>query len=578
MKQKLKALICLLLAALLVGCSAAENGSETESGKESAVNTEAELPADETTDPAAAPENEEEVTDGTDGTAATGLIPKGRTAKTVCRVPEPSSYSDKLTVASLEGLAARLSDDQILIQGGGAFELYLPYLKSEWGAEVGSRIGGKAASLKNLLEHYTDIVKGYVLCSSDSSSPSVSVAISVAGLLDAVVVTPENVSVAEKAGYTCLLDATDKNDRWLRSSEYFDRLNRKVAFEQPSSMAPKLVDYAVMCGAYFGFYDGHTKQGHTAQYRFLEPGAVVFGYNNTLGERETVQSFSSLNVQMVPADHAYNLSTLSGFPLDSITQKRSEETVSETPAAVHTVTFLMSDGDNIQWVLNNFATSSEWFGSKKRGKFPMGWGISPSSVDVMPPMLSYLYDAMTEKDEFVMQLSGVGYTFPSRWDAEARREMTAEVARRMRRLDLHYAEILDDGGFTEEVMADYTAEDAIDGLFYIDYSHYAGMKGKIIWTNGKPAVSARYYMWADKPDGQLSYIARKVNAAPTDPTDENSYSFIILNVWSGLNGGKLVAHGNTMDAVAELIGQFGDQVEVVSPTVFMDRLIANCGK
>ena len=83
---------------------------------------------------------------------------------------------------------------------------------------------------------------------------------------------------------------------------------------------------------------------------------------------------------------------------------------------------------------------------------------------------------------------------------------------------------------------------------------------------------------ADKPDGQLSYIARKVNAAPTDPTDENSYSFIILNVWSGLNGGKLVAHGNTMDAVAELIGQFGDQVEVVSPTVFMDRLIANCGK
>ena len=52
----------------------------------------------------------------------------------------------------------------------------------------------------------------------------------------------------------------------------------------------------------------------------------------------------------------------------------------------------MSDGDNIQWVLNNFATSSEWFGSKKRGKFPMGWGISPSSVDVMPPMLSYLYE------------------------------------------------------------------------------------------------------------------------------------------------------------------------------------------
>ena len=82
---------------------------------------------------------------------------------------------------------------------------------------------------------------------------------------------------------------------------------------------------------------------------------------------------------------------------------------------------------------------------------------------------------------------------------------------------------------------------------------------------------------AGKSDGQLSYIARKVNAAPTDPTDENSYSFIILNVWSGLNGGKLVAHGNTMDAVAELISQLDPDVELVTPSVFMDRLIKNCG-
>ena len=56
--------------------------------------------------------------------------PTARPAKTVIRIPEPSSYSEKLTLASLQGLAARLSDEKILFRVGAA-DLYTPYMERQ---------------------------------------------------------------------------------------------------------------------------------------------------------------------------------------------------------------------------------------------------------------------------------------------------------------------------------------------------------------------------------------------------------------------------------------------------------------
>ena len=506
-------------------------------------------------------------------------FPKGRPAKTLVRIPEPSSYGEKLTLATLQGLAARGSDEQILIRIGAA-DLYTPYIEKLWGAEISNRAGGKPATFDNLLAVYRESVgiEGYILCASDPEDESVSVAVSLAGILNAVVATPDTEAAVKKAGYPLVLDVTGKDDKWLRASEYWDRLSRTAAFEQPASMAPKLIDYAVMANAYFNFYSGNNPAAHKRMYEFLDDGAVIFGYNNTLGEHETVKSFSELNLQMVPSDHAYNLSTLSGFSLAGI---RPNDPPAADPAEegkqVHTLCIVMSDGDNIQWVLNNFATSNEWYGNSRRGDFAMGWGIAPSLIDVAAPMLSYLYDKASAKDGFLMQLSGLGYTFPSRWDADCRREMAAEVAESMRRCGLKYAEILDDNGFREASLGDFTAQEAIEGLFYIEYSGYASLDGKILWTNGKPAVSARYMIWADHPGGGLGYIARKINRASVDPKEEDAYSFLIVHAWSGMKDGKLVPHGNTLDAVAELIAQLDEDVEIVTPDVFMERLIENCG-
>ena len=562
--------------------AAEQEAAETEAAEENVAEHQAD--AGETEPEAGEEEKGESAVTEEAGTAVEkadeafeSVYPKGMQAKSVVRITEPGSFSDKLTIASLQGLAAKHTDEQILIRTGAA-DLYAPVMESVWGAELTNRIGGKPATFDNLLAGYRDrLPGGYVLCSSKAGDPSVSAAISVAGVTDCVIATEENRAAVEKAGYTLFLDLTGRDDSWLRGSEYWDLLSRSTAFEQPDSMAPKLVDYAVMAGAYFNFYDGSNPAAHKKMYKFLDEGAVIFGYNNSLGEYETVKSFSEMNLQMVPSDHAYNLSTLSGFRLASADQGLGDAAEAADPEAVHTLCIVMSDGDNLQWVLNNFATGSEWYGSPKRGKFAMGWGISPAAIDTAAPMLSWLYGERTPKDEFIMQLSGLGYTFPSRWKTAARRDMAGKLAESMKRSGLRYAEILDDNGFKADSLGDFAAQDGIDGLFYIEYSGYASLDGRILWLNGKPAVSARYMIWADHAGGGLGYIARKLNRASRDPKSEDSYSFLIVHAWSGMKGGELAPHGNTMDAVAELISQLDSDVEIVTPSVFMERLIRNCG-
>ncbi len=497
-------------------------------------------------------------------------------ATTLYLLSEPSSFSDKVTLATLQGLVANQCEDQILINAG-AYNKYKDYLTENWNSSVQTKVDGKTVSLSSLLSHYKDNLSGYILASDDSASDSGNVAISLAGLLNAVVVTPKNQSICDDLGLTCLLDVTDKDDEWLRASEYWDLLSKTIAVEQPLNMAPKLVDYAVMSRAYFSFYNGKNSVEHREKYKFLNDNAIVLGYNNTLGEYDTVASFSADNIQMIPADHAYNLSTLSGFKT-AIMDQKTPVTEVEAGKKAHTVCIILSDGDNVQWLMNDFTTSSKWWASAYRGKFNMGWGLPATAIDLVAPMNSYLYDTMTPKDEFIMQLSGMGYTFPSKWSTAARLEMATKLSEYMERSDLHYAEILDDNGLNERVISDFTKQDGIDGLFYIDYSNYAGKNGQILWTNNKPTVAARYRLWANTSDGSITSIANAVNRASTDPTKAASYSFIIVHAWSGLTGGKLSDSGNTMDAVAQLIKAFDDNVDVVTPTEFMNRIIANQAK
>jgi len=500
-----------------------------------------------------------------------------QTAEKIFVIEPAVDYSDALMLGTLQGLAANKGTEQIMFSAG-AFDAYLITLQKSFGCKVVYKDGeGEKWTPRLLLAYFAQQLDGYILADTDPENEGTYVALSVAASLNAVVVTKENEQTARDAGLAMLLDARELDDAWLRRSVYWNNIRRDIAVEQVLTEAPRLVDYAVMAGAYFSFYNGSDENGHTEKYSFLDEGAIVYGWNGVLGEYRTVKSYGSINVCLVPADHAYNLSTLSGFDLFDIKQgtKDLSEKYSERK---HTVCLIMSDGDNLQWLLNGFAADSKWYNSQHRGRFSLGWGLPATAIDVAAPMLEYVYGEMSREDEFIMQLSGLGYTFPSQWNKAELEKMAEKLSSNMERMDMKYAEILDDNAFEKEYFDPFTKQEGIDGVFYIDYWDYSGMKGRMLWSNGKPVVSARYRLWADLEDGQIDAVAKSINNASTDPTDENAYSFVIVHCWSGLDSnGSLVPDGNTMDAVNELVDRLGKDVDVVTPSEFMTRIRANLG-
>ncbi len=488
-------------------------------------------------------------------------FPKAKvTAKTLWLLDRPEGDA-ALALGSLQGVLANCSETQLLFRDG-AYRQYLEYAD----ADV-IEMSGPEAEPAALLKAFADRLNGYVLCDGTGAQA----AVSVAGVLQAVVIPEGLQTAAEAAGLACLEDVRGWTDHTLRRSRYFCRLSRTVAFSQPVSYAPKLVDYAVMAGAYFGFSDSEDQTACKMTYAFLRDNAVVFGWNPALGEYGTVAALSQLNACLIPADHACNVSVLSGFPSADLKQALTPEPAAQTPH--HTVCLFMSDGDNLQWIVTAFNNASH-FGSPLRGKFPVAWGLPASLNAAAPTMAKWLYANAAPGDEYILQISGLGYTFPSKWtNPFALRRMYGSLSEQMAKADLHVAAVLDDGGFNHRSLDVLAGQESVDGVFYLDYSDYAGMKGAARLSHGKPIVGAKYKLWYGQPGGSPEEIAAAVNAASTDPSDPDAYSLIVIHAWSGLDeAGNFAGYGDTMAAVDRMVAAFGPDVRLVSPSAFITQL------
>ncbi len=488
-------------------------------------------------------------------------------AEKIILLPYPDAAS-ALTVGSLQGVLANASKTQLLIKDG-AWQKYLPYIDADISE---ARPDGGSWDVPSLLGKFSSVLNGYVLCDDAGAAA----AVTVAGVLQAVIIPEQLEAAAVGAGLEKLEDVRGWDDSKLRGSVYWRRVNDKTAVEQPVSLAPKLVDLAVMAGAYFGFSDSDDAKAHKKLFSFLKDNSVVFGWNNTLGEYNTVRTLSELNVCLIPADHGCNYSTLSGLGGEALVQNVRGSAVEASQA--HTVCLVMSDGDNLQWITSMFDDGAH-YGSQVRGSFAMGWGLPASIGSVAAPMAEYLYDAQTENDEFITQISGLGYTFPSKWNNSAALNVMADgLAEQMALNGSRVACVLDDGGFDSKALDVIVSRDGIDALFYFDYSDYAGMKGAVRTVSGKPVIAARHKLWSGISGCSPEEIAACVNAAPTAPSDPDSYSLIVIHAWSGLDGnGSFVPYGDTMAAVEKLVSLFDSDVRLVTPSEFVSLISGTDG-
>jgi hypothetical protein len=469
-----------------------------------------------------------------------------------------------ITIATLQGLIARPSPSRrrgpaIYLELANGYQLWLEDLVNTYGLPV-EEIDDPWA----LVGRYRDSLAGYVLFESDT--PTINVATTVAGATGSVAVSAADEQRAVALGLHRVADVRERDDAWAWQN-YRNRLRTDLVVEQKADpdvglFTHQLRDYATLAGA-FTFYDGNSAFRKSVV-ESLDDDAAVLGWGDaSQGEDGFVAVSSSAGVASLPGDWAANLACLSGVPTRELSQRAP---VRNRPArrGRHHVAFVVTDGDNLQWMLNDLPTHPNWFGAARRGTFDIGWGVPPAMVDLAPSVLGWYYDnasAGPHDDRFVVGPSGGGYLYPSHFPTAELEQHTRRLARTMEKADLGVVQILDFDALDDvELWSRYLRHDQITGLIYLEYSRYDRHQGRVVWAHDKPVISARTMLW----DGLSSTddVIETLNAAGTDPTSPDGYSVVMLHCWS-----------MNLDDLGQVVDNLAPHVDVVSPDTLV-RMMA----
>ncbi|TDD28833.1 hypothetical protein E1218_06210 [Kribbella turkmenica] len=490
-------------------------------------------------------------------TASAGRLsayPKGQRPQLLNVLDESSLNSAERTLATtLQGLMARRGAESLYLNIPSlGYQFWLDDLISRYGVRTRPGDLWKTVSRSG--------VGGYVLFRT--GTPSVNVATTLAGVTGAVAVGESLEALAIRHGLRKVLDVRDKDDRWVVDN-YWPRLRHDVAIEQKADIPERLRDYVTMART-LAFYDGNSAF-RAEVVGALDDDATVIGWGDaSQGEDKFIGPNSDAGVKAIPADHARNLSVLSGITEDRLSQRGGGggRALEPDPDA-HYVTFLITDGDNIQWMLGDFPTDQRWFGSPHRGSVDLGWGISPSLIDLAPSVMRWFYD-QSVKDRWVVGPSGGGYMYPSRYPAAALTKHTSSLAQSMARADLSAVQIIDFDSFPDtRLWGNYLKHREIDGLIYLEYSRYDSHKGKVVWAEGKPVISARTMLWGGLEGADEASVTAELNSAVRNPRSTAGYSVVLWHAWS-----------KSVDDVMTVVNGLAPHVKVIPP----DTLVKMVGK
>ena len=406
-----------------------------------------------------------------------------------------------------------------------------------------------------LITHFKDQIHGYVIC--DLHSTSSNLAISIAGILNTIPITEKNISLMDSLQIPLQYDLRNRNYSWLLSN-FSDSLNKNIVIYQDTVKDLCLGDYSIFTNSLHFFEDIHSELVDTI-FNNMMTNSFLLGWGND--EYQTVNKSSRHSISVLPADYAYNLSLLTN--LNSTISQKNHELYTETIDSVHTVCFLMSDGDNIQWLLNWFITDSRWFGSNNRGQTDIGWTISPALSELAPTVMSKIYESSSNtefgKDYFIAGPSGTGYIYPENF--KNLELYTNQLNRYMKKSDLNIVNIIGNN-FDDFYLYSFLEQQNINALFYYDFSNYSNHNGYIKFLNNKPIISARFNLWGGFNSAKS--LSDKINNLPKDPYSSSGYSLIPVHNWS-----------NSVDSILLCTELFTESVRVVSPEKFVNLITEN---
>jgi hypothetical protein len=219
---------------------------------------------------------------------------------------------------------------------------------------------------------------------------------------------------------------------------------------------------------------------------------------------------------------------------------------------VHYVTFIMSDGDNVQWLMGDFIEDQYkcYWSDPRRGSLPIGWTCCYADLaQLCPYALDYLFQTASPQDDFV--LYGGGYYYPDLFgthhpDSDVMKTHAQRIGQYMQMGGLRLLAFNAAKWDSEAAIKAYsTCANEISGLlgiFTVQYAPYTAGGGAVKWVKGPegqdvPVVSARYSIWgnANTPrDNAPRVIAQRLNeqARLGSTSKEDSFSWVVVHAWS----------------------------------------------
>ena len=485
------------------------------------------------------------------------------------------SFSDSVTLQSLAGSIAKEVSPILYRSGNVQYETWLDEIKMKTSILINDTYTDRPGDLiDHLLVTYTasTVITGLVTYANVSDSISLSHAVTYCSGSQGLVVVLATDAVAYSSKYSLPVVFDAEYDTLPDSLQFSDH---SIVFQQPDAQ-PFLIEYAVFSDSPYLSWNDVSRDTHLTRLSDASSSCAA-AYGWVSDEGSYVSYLANYGIFAHASDWALDMVSLSNIhvPIPPLPQTPSDV---PTDKAVHTVTFVMTDGDNLQWLLGSFLQDS-WYGSSAMSTTPMGFTLSPALIDVSPTSLAYIYSRARGDTSMVAAPSGLGYTYPELLSSEELNSYANSTSVYMADTQMRILNILAGNDVTtddtlQSSSSPFLCYSNIDAVFYYTYgSGYAGGGGKSMRdeSTGKPIITARFSLWGEGTDTATSPMLGNdamVAALKEQVKDLNSvdgYSLIPVHAWT-----------HTTADVAYIIEQLAAQdpsVEVVTPAVFLSRFI-----
>ena len=427
---------------------------------------------------------------------------------------------------------------------------------------------------------------GYVLTDVKNNPESGIVASVASHVYNSIIVDVRDKEYFEKAGYSMKYDATHKTtlDAW---HEFKDKCNNEALVIMPVQTG-ELREFAIKNNLFvlnLNKKQGDPRSGQNVDLleevlAWLQPNVPVYGWEQGVSEDQFVARISKSGHPMIPCDWSYNHSLTSLLYTE---RQQPVQAQSFNPKFIdfgkkrNYVSFFLSDGDNIQWMMQDFATSV--YDVPEAIEVKMSYGLPVSTLSMMAP--AQLHNLMNlRRDECsVLEMLGGGYYYIDTYSQNNNRNDNLKVAAErlavsMRRYHVGLLGVMamdvKSVASKEAYQAFVDANDRLEGIIALQYSPYAGGGGEVFWVTNKngydiPVITVRYSLWdrIHEREGSPDFIASKLKAE----AQVESFSAICVHAWSRFEGN---AHGA---AAARLCaGKLDGRFEVVNMQELVWRL------